>query len=123
MSKLGFQIKKIKIIKNPKGNLFKKISKNDSLFEKFGEIYFSEVYPNKFKGWKFHEKRTQLITVINGSVRFFIKKKSKEKPRKIDIKFPDKMKMLKIMPNTFYSFKCLSKKKSLIINLINEIIE
>ena len=51
------------------------ISKKDNFFNKFGEIYFSEVCPKKFKGWKIHKKRTQLITVVNGSVKFFIKKK------------------------------------------------
>ncbi|WP_440931019.1 WxcM-like domain-containing protein [Candidatus Pelagibacter sp.] len=118
-----FKVKKIKIIKNPNGNLYKMISKDDLYFKKFGEIYFSEVLPKKFKGWKFHEKRTQLITVINGSVRFYIKKNIEDKPETIDIKFPDNMNILKIMPKTFYSFKCMSKKKSLIINLIDEVVK
>jgi dTDP-4-dehydrorhamnose 3,5-epimerase len=118
-----YKVKKIKVIKNPKGNLFKMISKKDYFFNKFGEIYFSEVYPAKFKGWKIHKKRTQLITVVNGSVKFFIKKKLKDKPKIIEIKYPNKMNLLKIMPNTYYSFKCISKKKSLIINLIDEVIK
>lgn len=118
-----FKAKKIKIIKNPNGNLYKMISKYDLYFKKFGEIYFSEVLPKKFKGWKFHEKRTQLITVINGSVRFYIKKNIEDKPDTVDIKFPDNMNILKIMPKTFYSFKCLSKKKSLIVNLIDEVVK
>ena len=50
------------------------ISKKDNFFSKFGEMYFSEVHPKKFKGWKIHKKRTQLITVVNGSVKFFIKR-------------------------------------------------
>lgn len=118
-----FKFKKIKIIKNPNGNLYKMISKDDLYFKKFGEIYFSEVLPKKFKGWKFHEKRTQLITVINGSVRFYIKKNIEDKPETVDIKFADNMNILKIMPKTFYSFKCMSKKKSLIVNLIDEVVK
>ena len=118
-----YKVKKIKVIKNPLGNLFKMISKKDYFFNKFGEIYFSEVYPAKFKGWKIHKKRTQLITVVNGSVKFFIKKKLKDKPKIIEIKYPNKMNLLKIMPNTYYSFKCISKKKSLITNLIDEVIK
>jgi len=120
---LKCKVKKIKVIKNPKGNLFKMISKKDNFFNKFGEIYFSEVCPKKFKGWKIHKKRTQLITVVNGSVKFFIKKKIKDKPKIVKIKYPDQMNLLKIMPNTFYSFKCVSKKKSLIINLIDEVVK
>ena len=120
---LKYKVKKIKVIKNSKGNLFKMISKNDNFYNKFGEIYFSEVYPKKFKGWKIHKKMTQLITVVNGSVKFFIKKNIEDKPKIIEIKYPNRMNLLKIMPNTYYSFKCSSRKKSLIINLIDEVIK
>ena len=123
MEKKFYKIKKILTIKNPKGNLYKMISKNDKFFDKFGEIYFSEVYPNKFKGWKFHEKRTQLITVIHGKVRFFLKKKDKDKPKIIDIGYPNKLKILKIEPKTYYSFECKSRSKSIVINLINEVVK
>ena len=117
-----FKTKKLAIIKNKKGNIYKVVSKNHQFFKKFGEIYFSEVFPGKFKGWKFHEKRTQIITVITGKIRFFFKKKISDKPKQIDIGFSKEMKLLKIEPKVFYSFKCLSKKKSLIINLIDEVI-
>ena len=78
MSKSFFKTEKIKIIKNSKGNLYKMLSKKHNFFKKFGEIYFSEVHPKKFKGWKYHEKRTQIITVVNGKVRFFLKKKNNQ---------------------------------------------
>ncbi len=118
-----YKVKKIRVIKNTKGNLFKMTSRNDRFFNKFGEIYFSEVHPKKFKGWKIHKKRTQLITVVNGSIRFFLKKQLKDKPKIVEIKYPNKMNLLKIMPNTYYSFICTSKKKSLIINLIDEVVK
>jgi hypothetical protein len=118
-----FEVKKIKVIKNSRGNLYKMISKKDNFFSKFGEIYFSEAHPKKFKGWKIHKTRTQLITVVNGSVKFFMKKNLEDKPKIIQISYPNKMKLLKIMPNTYYSFKCISKKKSLIANLIDEVVK
>lgn len=123
MNKNFFKTEKIQIIKNPKGNLYKMLSKKHNFFKKFGEIYFSEVHPKKFKGWKYHEKRTQIITVVNGKVRFFLKKKITNKPKIVDIGFPNKMNLLKIEPKTYYSFECCSKKKSIIINLIDEIVK
>ena len=123
MGKTFFKITKIPIIKNSKGNLFKILSNKHKFFKKFGEIYLSEVCPKKFKGWKYHEKRTQIITVINGKVRFFLKKKIINKPKIVDIEFPNKMNLLKIEPKTYYSFKCKSKKKSTILNLIDEIVK
>ena len=81
----------LKDIKGKKGNLLKFVSRKDKFFKKFGEIYFSEVRPEKFKGWKYHEKRTQIITVVFGKVRFFLKKKMTNKPKVVDIGFPSKL--------------------------------
>ena len=72
---------------------------------------------------EYHKKRTQIITVVNGKVRFFLKKKITNKPKIVDIGFPNKMNLLKIEPKTYYSFKFFSKKKSVIINLIDEIVK
>tara|TARA_B110000037_G_scaffold215395_1_gene272717 strand:- start:3632 stop:4003 length:372 start_codon:yes stop_codon:yes gene_type:complete len=118
-----YNTKKIKVIKNPNGNLFKLFSKNHDFFKKFGEIYYTEIHPNKFKGWKFHAKRTQVISVISGKVRFFLKKNEEDKPKIIDIESPNKLILLKIEPKTFYSFECKSKKKSILINIIDEIVK
>ena len=48
---------KIRIIKNVKGNIIKFFNFNQKFLKKYGEIYFSEVKKNKFKGWKYHEKK------------------------------------------------------------------
>ena len=123
MKKNFYNTKKIKVIKNPKGNLFKLFSKNHDFFKKFGEIYYTEVHSNKFKGWKFHAKRTQVISVVSGKVRFFLKKKEEDKPEIVDIESPNKLILLKIEPKTFYSFECKSKKKSILINIIDEVVK
>lgn len=115
------QTKKLKKILNPKGNIYKMISIKDKLFSGFGEIYFSEVVYSKFKGWKLHKNMTQLVTVISGKVRFFIKNKSSNKISKIDIGFPNKLKVIKIPSNCEYSFKCIGKKKAIIINCTNSV--
>ena len=119
----GFKIEKIKVIKLSKGNLFKVFSRDHKFFKKFGEAYISEIYPGKFKGWKYHEKRTQIISVINGKVRFYFKTRIQEKPKFIDLSFPRKFYLLKIEPKIFYSFECKSKYKSQILNFIDEVVK
>lgn len=115
--------KKIKIIKNPKGNIVKFVNKNQLPFKKFGEIYFSEIKPNTTKNWKYHENRNQYLTIVEGSVVFFFKKKIKGKIKKILLKYPNKLNSIFIPKKYFYKFKCISKKKSIIINIIDEIIK
>ena len=65
---------KNKIIKNPKGNIIKYLSKKDKIYKGFGEVYFSEIKKNKIKGWNLHKKYTCIITVNRKCrIYYFIK--------------------------------------------------
>ena len=116
---MTFQSEKIKIIKNTKGNIFKILSKESKLFERFGEVYISEVKPNKFKGWKLSDRYTQLLTVIKGSVEFRLKKNSKIRTKTIS--FPDNLSILKVPPKTYYCFKCKNKTTSIVLNITDRV--
>ena len=115
-------IKKIKIkkIKNSKGNIIKFFNFKLRLLNKYGEIYFSEVKKNKFKGWKFHERKNQVMTISSGIVEFSFKKKNQGKIIKIKLSYPNNLYAIYIPKKTFYSFKCLSKQKAIIVNLVDE---
>ncbi len=44
--------------------------RNDSPeFEKFGECYFSEIFPGKIKAWKRHNLQTQNLAVPIGLIK------------------------------------------------------
>ena len=116
---MKLDLNKVKIIKNSKGNIFKLLSKKSKQFVGFGEVYFSEVKPGIFKGWKYSEKYTQLLTVIKGSVEFKVKKKSSVKTKTIS--FPKNMYMLKILPKTYYCFRCKGNSTSIVLNVTDRV--
>ena len=75
------KIKKNKIINlSKKGKITKFFYGSDKFLKKIKEIYFSEVPPNEFKGWKYHDKRNQIMTVVKGTIQFKYKKKKKGNP-------------------------------------------
>ena len=115
--------KKIKIIKNNKSKIIKFVNRNELPFKKFGEIYFSEVKPKIPKDWKFYNNRNQYLTVIQGSVMFFFKKNKESKEKKILLKYSDKIEAIFIPKNYYYKFECVSKKKSIIVNIIDQIVK
>ena len=115
--------KKIRIIKNLKGNIVKFADLNNLPFKKLGEIYFSEIKPQSFKGWKYHNLRNQYLTVVYGSVEFSFKKSLKDKIKKIIINNKNKQNALYIPQKTYYSFKCLSRDKAIIVNIIDEVVK
>jgi hypothetical protein len=117
------KIKRIKVIKNKKGNIIKFLNLKNSFIKQHGEIYFSEVKKKYFKGWKFHDSRNQILTICAGSVTFKFKNSINTKIRKIKLSYPNKLYSIFIPKKTFYSFKCTSKKSAVIVNLIDEVVK
>ena len=118
MDKIINNTKKIKIIKNSKGNILKGIDKNNKYFLGFGELYFSWIKKNSIKAWKRHNKITSIFIVPVGHVKFVLFENGKFKSYIIG---ESKYKILRIRPNTWYGFKGISKNNNLILSLINQV--
>ena len=117
-------VKKIeqKVFKNSKGDLLKFVSKKSNFFKSFGEIYFNEIKQNQKKGWIQHKKNYCLFSVAYGEVNFKLidgrkKSRSFEAEEKITLS-KNKYNILVVPPGVWFSFTT-KKKKSVIVNLIN----
>lgn len=121
MVKKKVKFQKVKVIKNSKGNIIKFLNKNFSKY-KFKEIYFSEIKKGNFKGWKYHNHRFQCMTLAEGNIEFKYKFSDKGKIYSKKISYPNKLYRIFVPKKVFYSFKCISLKKAIIINLIDEVV-
>ena len=122
MKIIGLKIIKQKVIKNKKGDILKFISKKESFFKKFGEIYFTEIKKNKTKGWNYHKKNNCIIIVPFGKVKFWFidgrkNYSSYHKEDKIIIG-KQNYKIILIPPKIWFSFKSISKI-SIVANCID----
>ncbi len=118
MSKDLDQIKftKLQIINVEGGNVFKIMKKSNHKEFSFKEAYFSSIDFNFVKGWKMQSKMQSNICVPIGRVKFtFVSKDYKE--HKTLIIGEDNYGLISIPPKIWYSFKGLSKKTSLILNI------
>ena len=119
-------IKKIstKHFKNAKGDLLKFVSKKNPYFKSFGEIYFNEINHKKKKGWIKHKKSQCIFSVAYGEISFkFIddRKSSRTFGKEENITLnKSKHSVLVVPPGIWFSFTS-SKKKSVLVNLINNI--
>ena len=117
-------LKKIKFIKkriitHPKGNIMKFIKRNDDNYSGFGEVYFTWIKINEFKGWKFHKKMHMNLTVPMGNVDFFFYDKKLDKKIIFNLN-EKKFGTLYIPPKIWFGFKNMNKKKdSLVVNFSN----
>ena len=83
------------------------------------EIYFSSiVYPN-IKGWKFHENKNQLFSVVSGKIKFYIGSFNSNNKitvnREITLTF-DKNNSLFLPSKTWYAFENIQRTDSMLIN-------
>lgn len=68
----GAVIKKLSVYPDERGEVKHMLRSTDLEFEKFGEIYFSNVYPGVVKGWHLHKIMTQNYAVVSGMIKLVL---------------------------------------------------
>ncbi|MDD5347924.1 MAG: dTDP-4-dehydrorhamnose 3,5-epimerase family protein [Candidatus Omnitrophica bacterium] len=68
----GVAIHPLKKIPDERGMIMHMLRCDDEHFEKFGEIYFSMVYPGVVKGWHLHKQMTLNYAVIRGTIKLVL---------------------------------------------------
>jgi dTDP-4-dehydrorhamnose 3,5-epimerase len=76
----GVLIHPLKQIPDERGKIMHMLRVDDPHFEKFGEIYFSVVYPNVIKGWHLHKVMTLNYAVVSGTIKLVLYDDRKESP-------------------------------------------
>ena len=118
---MGSTLDNIKFITQPTikvegGNVMKIMKISDYKEFSFNEAYFSSIDFNYTKGWKMQLKMNSNLCVPIGEVKFtFVTKDFKY--HKTYIIGENNYGILSIPPKIWYSFKGLSEKTSLILNI------
>ena len=76
----GVIVKPLQKIPDERGCIHLMMSNDDNIFEQFGQIYFSEVYPGVVKGWHAHIKTTLNYAVIKGMIKLVLYDKREDSP-------------------------------------------
>lgn len=110
---------RLKIIRNPKGDILKYINKKTKKFTQFGEIYFSEIKYGNVKGWNMHKKFFSILTVPFGDVTFTFSDYKFKKKKRIRINKKN-FGYIFLPPKNWFSFKS-NVKISIVSNILNKI--
>lgn len=65
----GVKITPLRRIPDERGAIFHMLREDSPVFERFGEIYFSAIYPGVIKGWHIHRKMTLNYAVPVGMIK------------------------------------------------------
>jgi dTDP-4-dehydrorhamnose 3,5-epimerase len=90
-------------------------------FEKFGEIYFSTVYPGAIKGWHIHKEMILNYAVVHGAIKLVLYDDREKSPTKGELQEiflgKDNYSLVKIPPLVWNGFKGMGTEMAIVANL------
>ena len=114
---------KLKIINVNGGDVLRGLKFNETAYNGFGELYFSEVNFGEIKAWKKHNKMVMNLIVPCGQVKFVFyddRENSKITNRFQEIVISkSNYKRITVPPNIWFGFKGIGKENNLVVNLSN----
>ena len=116
----GVKIKPLKKIADERGMVMHMLRCDDPDFEKFGEIYFSVVYPEVVKGWHNHKEMTLNYAAVSGMIKLVLYDERETSPTKGELQEifmgEDNYVLVKIPPRVWNGFKGMGIKPAIVAN-------
>lgn len=117
----GVIVTELRQISDERGAVLHMLRCDAPEFVRFGECYFSEVWPGAIKAWKRHHGQTQELAVPMGRIRMVIYDDRVSSPtrgnlRVLELGRPDAYVRLRIPPDLWYGFTCVSAMPALLVN-------
>lgn len=116
----GVLIKPLKKIPDERGTIMHMLRCDAPEFEKFGEIYFSTVYPGAIKGWHIHKEMTLNYAVVSGMIKLVLyddRPGSKTKGEVQEIFLgAENYALVKIPPMVWNGFKGMGTETAIVAN-------
>ena len=109
------KVTKLSIIKSENGPIMHALKNSDNEFKGFGEIYFSEIFFGKVKGWKRHLRMNMNLIVPEGFVKFVFYDEKFNYFEEYDIGTENYFRIT-VPPGLWFAFKGLGKR-NLVMNI------
>jgi len=116
----GVEILPLKRIPDERGEIFHMMRSDSSHFNRFGEIYFSSVFPGVIKGWHLHEKMELNYAVPVGRIKLVLYDGRENSPTKGNLQEiflgESNYSLVKVPPLVWNGFKGIGTKTALVAN-------
>lgn len=120
----GVDFHPLKQIPDERGRVMQMLRRDDPWFERFGEIYFSVVYPGVVKGWHLHKVMTLNYAVIVGRIKLVLYDEREDSPTRGKLQEifagEDNYCLITVPPNVWNGFKGIGVEPSIVANCATE---
>jgi len=120
----GVNIKPLKVIPDERGRLMEILRCDDDIFDKFGQLYMTTVYPGVTKAWHYHKIQTDNFAVVRGTLKLALYDSREDSPTRgevMEIFLGEHRPILVRIPRLVYhGFKGVGTKETIVINCPTE---
>lgn len=120
----GVKVKKLKPIPDERGMVMEILRNDDELFEGFGQVYLSIVYPGVVKGWHYHKAQTDNFCIVKGMAKVALfdgRPNSPTKGEVMELFIGEQNPILvQIPPGVLHGMKGVGNAPAYLINTITE---
>lgn len=116
----GVQIIPLRTIMDDRGMVRHMLKNTDPHFSRFGEIYFSVIFPGAIKAWHVHRKMELNYAVVCGNIKLVLYDARKGSPTCGETQEicmgEDNYVLAKIPPHVVNGFKAIGSEKAIVAN-------
>ena len=120
----GVRTKRLKVIPDERGRLMEILRCDDAEFSKFGQVYMTTAYPDVVKGWHYHKKQEDNLSVVEGMIKLVLFDQRADSPTHGEANefFLGKHNpmLVHIPPMVLHGFKCIGEEEAIVINVVTE---
>lgn len=120
----GVRVHPLRQIPDERGKIMHMLRCDAPHFEKFGEIYFSTVYPGAIKGWHVHSRMTLNYAVVTGTIKLVLydgRGGSRTRGEIMELFLgPDNYNLVQVPPGVVNGFKGVGTEQAIVANCATE---
>ncbi len=120
----GVSIRPLKQIPDERGKVMHMLRRDDPWFERFGEIYFSVIYPGVIKAWHLHKIMILNYGVVSGAIKLVLYDDRDGSPTKGELQEiftgEEYYSLITIPPNIWNGFKGIGARPAIVANCATE---
>lgn len=121
----GVTVKRLRVIPDERGRLMEMVRSDDEEFERFGQVYMTTCYPGVVKGWHYHARQTDLMTVVSGMMKIVLydrRESSSTRGELMEIFAGDHNPVrVRIPPGVCHGFKSIGPSEGVVINTVDQL--
>lgn len=121
----GVKTKNLRVIPDERGRLMEILREDDSLYEQFGQVYMTTTFPGVVKAWHKHEKQTDNIACIQGTIKLALYdgregSKTFKETNQFYIGIHNPM-LIQVPRGVYHGWMCVSQEEAIMLNIPTEV--